>query len=63
MSNLTTCKLSRCHTEPGYCDEFLDAGKSLEIMALVGVPILIAVVAPCVARVGRQRRAEAGQFV
>ena len=52
MSNISHCPLSRCLTEPGYCEEFVTAGDGAQLALIVATPILIALLAPGIARGG-----------
>ena len=56
MENRSHCPLSRCLTEPGYCQERAAPSTTVELMIIVAVPILIAILAPGVARSGRPCR-------
>ena len=54
MANRSHCPLSRCLTEPGYCQERAAPSTTVELMLIVAVPILIAILAPGVARSGKR---------
>ena len=50
------CPLSRCETEPGYCEEAASPSDTFMLSIIIALPILIALLAPGMARGGRPCR-------
>ena len=53
-ANLTHCPISRCHTEPGYCEESASTDSILGLVSIILLPILISTLAPSFGRGGQQ---------
>ena len=52
MANLSHCPLSRCQTQPGYCEMKASDEDFLGLLFIILLPIFIAVFAPGIARGG-----------
>jgi hypothetical membrane protein len=48
--NLSHCPISRCYTEPGYCQEAVDAEELVAVSAIILVPLAIAFLTPLLTR-------------
>lgn len=52
MTNLSHCPLSRCATNPGYCEVKASDEDTIGLMVIIFVPIMISILAPGFARGG-----------
>ena len=58
MSNISHCPLSRCETQPGYCEAHADPQSVTGLVAIILIPMLIALLAPGFTRGGRPCRSD-----